>query len=62
MNVTTPLDGPAAQHIDRIVGEVIEARDWENGRTDTGMFTNRAAIKLASAAYYGPVREAVCGG
>jgi hypothetical protein len=21
--VTTPLDGPAAQHIDRIVGEVI---------------------------------------
>jgi hypothetical protein len=46
--VTTPLDGRAAQHIDRIVGEVIAARDWD-----------RAWIRLLAAADYGDVLERV---
>lgn len=46
--VTTPLDGPAAQHVDRIVGEVIASRDFET-----------AALRLLVAADYGDVIEGV---
>ena len=45
--VTDALDSPLDRHLDRIVGEVIAARDWD-----------RAAVRLLAAADLGEVLEA----
>jgi hypothetical protein len=44
--VTDALDGRAAQHIDRIVEEVLASRDWD-----------RAPLRLLAAADYAVVVE-----
>jgi len=46
MTVTTALDGRPAQHLDRIVNEVIAERDWD-----------RAAVRLLVASDYAEVLE-----
>ena len=46
--VTTPLDGHAAQHLDRIVGEILTSRDFDN-----------APVRLLAAADLGDLLERV---